>query len=104
MNGLDGDSIAYYFEELENEPAPVKSNMFRLGGKDVDVSTLSEKEIFGWLLTIDETQELMNLEHVRTMLQVTTPNETLHYPEAFIASPSFIHDDLHFLHILHYQF
>jgi len=47
MNGLDGDSIAYYFEELENEPAPVKSNMFRLGGKDVDVSTLSEEEIFG---------------------------------------------------------
>jgi hypothetical protein len=104
MNGVDGDSIAYYFEELDNEPAPVKSPMFRLGGKDVDVSTLSRDQIFYHLLTIDETQELMNLEHVRTMLQVTTPNEPIRYPEGFIASPTFIHDDLHFLHIIQYQY
>jgi len=104
MNGLDSDSIEYYFWEIENEPAPDKSNIFRHKGQEIDVTKLSEEEIFHYLVTIDETEELLNLEHVRTIFHVTTPNEILHYPEPFIASPSFIHDDLHFLHILHYQF
>jgi hypothetical protein len=104
MNGLDSDSIAYFFSELKSEPPVNKSNVFHLRGQDVDVRTLSKDQIFNYLITIDETEELMNLEHVRTLFHVTTPNETLHYPEAFTASPSFIHDDLHFLHILHYQF
>jgi hypothetical protein len=104
MNGLDSDSIEYYFWEIENEPAPDKSNIFRHKGQEIDVTKLSEDEIFHYLVTIDETEELLNLEHVRTIFHVTTPNEILHYPEPFIASPSFIHDDLHFLHILHYQF
>jgi len=104
MNGLDGDSIRYNLWEIDNAPVPDKSNIFHHKGQDIDVTTLPEDQIFTYLLTLDETEELENLEHVRTIMQVSTPNETLHYPEPFIASPSFIHDDLHFLHILHYQF
>ena len=39
----------------------------------------------------------------RTM-QHTTPSVALHYPEPFIASPSTIHDDIFFIHILQFQY
>jgi hypothetical protein len=35
--------------------------------------------------------------------QLATPDTKLYYPEPFIASPSFVHEDLWFIHILHYQ-
>jgi hypothetical protein len=34
---------------------------------------------------------------------LSTPDVKLYYPEPFIASPSFVHEDLWFIHILHYQ-
>lgn len=34
---------------------------------------------------------------------LATPDVKLYYPEPFIASPSFVHEDLWFIHILHYQ-
>jgi len=34
---------------------------------------------------------------------LSTPDFKLYYPEPFIASPSFVHEDLWFIHILHYQ-
>jgi hypothetical protein len=34
---------------------------------------------------------------------LSTPDTKLYYPEPFIASPSFVHEDLWFIHILHYQ-
>ena len=34
---------------------------------------------------------------------LSTPDTKLYYPEPFIASPSFVHEDLWFMHILHYQ-
>jgi heme/copper-type cytochrome/quinol oxidase subunit 2 len=33
----------------------------------------------------------------------STPDLKLYYPEPFIASPSFVHEELWFIHILHYQ-
>ena len=33
----------------------------------------------------------------------STPDVRLHYPEPFIASPSFVHEEIWFIHILHYQ-
>jgi hypothetical protein len=104
MNGLDSESIAYTLEEMELQDIPDKSNIFKYKGQDIDVTKLSKDEIMHYLDTVDETYELMQLEHVRTIFHISTPNEMLHYPEPFIASPSFIHDDLHFLHIIHYQF
>lgn len=34
---------------------------------------------------------------------LSTPDVKLYYPEPFIASPSFVHEDLWYIHILHYQ-
>ena len=35
--------------------------------------------------------------------EVSTPFVKLYYPEPFIASPYFVHEDVWFIHILHYQ-
>lgn len=34
---------------------------------------------------------------------VSTPPDKLYYPEPFIASPSFVHEDIWFIHVLHFQ-
>jgi hypothetical protein len=34
---------------------------------------------------------------------LSTPETKIFYPEPFIASPSFVHEDLWFMHILHFQ-
>ena len=34
---------------------------------------------------------------------ISAPTTKIFYPEPFIASPSFVHEDLWFIHILHYQ-
>ena len=34
---------------------------------------------------------------------LSTPDVKLYYPEPFVASPSFVHEDVWFLHILQYQ-
>lgn len=104
MNGLDSDSIEYTLWEMNHEPAPDKSNIFNHKGQAIDVTKLSKEEIFQYLITIDETPELMNLEHVRSLFHTSTPSEKVYYPEPFVASPSFTHDDIFFIHILQYQF
>jgi hypothetical protein len=34
---------------------------------------------------------------------LSTPELKIYYPEPFIASPSFVHEDLWFMHIMHFQ-
>lgn len=53
---------------------------------------------------MDETRDLLKLEHVRSLFQASTPNQKLYYPAPFIAAPSQMHDDIFFIHILQYQF
>ncbi len=40
--------------------------------------------------------------NVRSLLQYTIPDGKLFYPEPFIASPSYLHSDLTYLHIFQY--
>ena len=42
--------------------------------------------------------------HTYSVLQYTIPDCKLFYPEPFLASPSYMHTDLHFLHILQYWY
>jgi len=35
---------------------------------------------------------------------IATPDSKLYYPEPFIASPSFTHEEIWFIHILHYNY
>jgi hypothetical protein len=51
-----------------------------------------------------ENFELSNLELDEGVFEaLSTPDLKIFYPEPFIASPSFVHEDLWFLHILHFQ-
>lgn len=54
--------------------------------------------------SFEDSGQFEALEHVRTNYIATSPNVKLYYPEPFIASASFMHNDLGFLHILQYQF
>lgn len=50
-----------------------------------------------------ETENL-ETENSKTLLHYSIPTTRLFYPEPFIASPSFLHTDLWFMHILIYQY
>jgi hypothetical protein len=51
-----------------------------------------------------ENFELSNLDSNESVFEVlSTPDSKIFYPEPFIASPSFVHEDLWFIHILHFQ-
>jgi hypothetical protein len=56
--------------------------------------TLTDLEIF-----FDESKDESTLEYMRTI-----PDGKLYYPEPFIASPSFLHEEIWFIHILHYNY
>jgi len=60
---------------------------------NIFVNQLNNVDLFE-LLTSSNNNSLQNL---------STPDFKLHYPEPFIASPSFNHEEVWFLHILHYQ-
>ena len=56
---------------------------------------------------IDQTNNIefmTNLENIKTIYHYSIPNVKLAYPEPFIASASFMHTDLWFMHILVYQY
>lgn len=56
---------------------------------------------------IDQTEDMAffhNLENVQTIYHYSIPNTKLSYPEPYIASASFMHNDLWFVHILIYQY
>jgi hypothetical protein len=67
-----------------------------------DISQLSE--FFPERVLHFENLELSALEADEGVFEaLSTPDLKIFYPEPFIASPSFVHEDLWFLHILHFQ-
>lgn len=51
-----------------------------------------------------ENFELSNLEFDEGVFEaLSTPDSKLFYPEPFVASPSFVHEDMWWLHIMHFQ-
>ncbi len=46
----------------------------------------------------------VNLSNLETVYHYSIPNVKLSYPEPYIASASFMHSDLWFVHILIYQY
>ena len=50
-------------------------------------------------ILFDEAKDESTLEYMRTI-----PDGKLYYPEPFIASPSFLHEEIWFIHILHYNY
>ena len=50
-------------------------------------------------ILFDEVKDESTLDYMRTI-----PDGKLYYPEPFIASPSFLHEEIWFIHILHYNY
>ena len=91
---------------LSEERTPDFSNQIIHKGKVWDIPKLADDEKFKLLgdLGYDQLQKYNNLECVRSQNYISTPSRKLHYPEPFIASASFVHTDIGFIHILHYQY
>ena len=67
-------------------------------------SNLQTKSLIAFIDQIEDTNLYNNLENITSVYHYSIPNVKLAYPEPFIASPSFIHTDLWFVHILVYQY
>ncbi len=91
------------YDDKDNMPINY-SNLYMYNGNVVDVTTLPVSEVYKMICEVDDIDVLESMEHIRTNYMIAAPNVKLYYPEAFIASPSFIHNDLGFLHILQYQY
>ena len=60
--------------------------------------------VFPEYQNVIEWLEFYSIEDDGSLVEkLSTPDVKLYYPEPFIASPSFVHEDLWFIHILHYQ-
>ena len=102
--GSDGLEMALKLIEHEDNPNRKYLERFTHNGKEVVVSELTSADVFNLLDSVDDIDQYETLAHVRTTYMSTTPNIKLYYPEPFIASPSMIHNDLGFIHILQYQY
>lgn len=60
--------------------------------------------IISWIDQLADIDDLDNLENLTAIYHYSVPNAKLSYPEPFIASASFMHTDLWFVHILIYQY
>lgn len=73
----------------------------------LDINTLSfhyTKLIVSFINQTNDLNLQNNLENITSVYHYSIPNTKLAYPEPFIASPSFMHSDLWFVHILVYQY
>lgn len=68
---------------------------------NIDFNT---KSLITYIDQIEDIALFNNLENVTAVYHYSVPNVKLYYPEPFIASPTFIHNDLWFVHILVFQY
>ena len=103
--GLGMDSVEYV---LSTPVLPTDhSNLYEHNGQIIDASKLTNRELVTLAWEIDDMgkfEKLESLAHIRSMYHSSIPQTKLYYPEPFIASPSFIHNDIGFIHILQYQY
>jgi hypothetical protein len=50
-------------------------------------------------ILFDKIKDESSADYIKTL-----PDGKLYYPEPFIASPSFLHEEIWFIHILHYHY
>ena len=120
-------SHSTYFESLQNSPLfnffePTNLVNFNINLLDNRFDFLNDYMLRVGTLSankniIDDVESLHpNLHHEITIFEalsydmdgslyahLSMPFEKFFYPEPFIASPSFVHEELWFIHILHYQ-
>jgi len=104
MYGLGSDSMTHALAQYDNMLPTDYSNIYTHNGKNIDVSKLSPNEIMNLSCEVEDLEKLDCLDHIRSNYVLSIPTTKMYYPEPFIASPSFVHNDLGFLHILQYQY
>jgi hypothetical protein len=110
MGLTEGDVFGlldFNFDYLNEPEIPVDPlNILEHKGKLINVSELTDKDKIQLLceLPFDKVQKYTNLECIKSQQHASTPSRKLHYPEPFIASASFVHTDIAFIHILHYNY
>lgn len=67
-------------------------------------SNIYTKSLITYINQTDDMALFNNLENITSIYHYSIPNVKLAYPEPFIASPSFMHTDIWFVHILVYQY
>lgn len=67
-------------------------------------SNLYTKSLITFIDQTEDANLYNNLENINSIYHYSIPNTKLAYPEPFVASPSFMHTDLWFIHILVYQY
>ena len=67
-------------------------------------SNIYTKSLITYINQTDDMRIFHNLENITSTYHYSIPNVKMCYPEPFIASPSFMHTDLWFVHILVYQY
>jgi hypothetical protein len=68
-----------------------------------EANTFSDVNLIHSLPT-DQLDDYANLEAVKSQYHSSVPLRKLQYPEPFIASASFIHTDIGFIHVLQYNY
>lgn len=104
MYGLGLDSVAFELSSDNDLPPIDYSNLIEWRGETVNASKLNDSDLLRLVWETDDYQKIMSLEHVRSIYFSSVPETKLFYPEPFIASASFVHSDLGFVHILQYQY
>lgn len=102
------NSSFFNTSDIENN---VLFSTSKLLAKDIEVVTTAKSanperlmDVFPEYANFIERFEFHSIEDDGSLTEaLSTPDVKLYYPEPFIASPSFIHEDLWFIHVLHYQ-
>jgi hypothetical protein len=102
--GSDGLEMTLKLIEAEENYVLDDSKPFVHNGKVIDLNNISVSELVNLSSSVDSLDKYEALEHVRSTYLTSSPNVKLYYPEPFIASPSFIHNDIGYIHILQYQY
>jgi hypothetical protein len=80
------------------------SNFFNIFPSEA-IAEVSRENYFETIIPItDKTSEYFHIENVRSQYHSSVPLKKLQYPEPFIASASFIHTDIGFIHVLQYNY
>ena len=104
LSNYDGMRMELALADYEDSFETDYSNIINHNGMIIDVSKLPYEEIVYLSSVVDDLTKFESLEHIKSLYSTTAPNVKLYYPEPFIASPSFIHNDIGYIHILQYQF
>jgi hypothetical protein len=104
---LFNNNTFFSVSDVENN---VLFSTSKLLAQDIEALSVAKSDVdlmfkvFPEYANIIERFEFHNIEDDGSLTEaLSTPDVKLYYPEPFIASPSFVHEDLWFIHVLHYQ-